>query len=122
MPIWTWEGSNNNTDESEDDSEESDDGSQNLARNELIGNTVWSKCSQCKAENREMDCLCCQEVAALNKKFDKSAVKCTAKSEEFQTLCVNKAVLENVSNWALWFERWSSRKGKYESMIPLCSL
>lgn len=84
------------TDDSEEDSEESDGESQNQATNERIGNTAWCECSQCKVENREIDCLCCQEVAALNEKFDKSSVKCITEDEEFQTLCLNKAVLENV--------------------------
>ena len=48
-----------------------------------------------KAENKEIDCLCCQEVAALEEKFEKSALKCVTKDEEFQTL-VNKTVLENI--------------------------
>ena len=84
------------TDESGEDSEESDGESQNLATNERVGNTAWCECSQCKVENREIDCLCCQEVAALNERFDKLAVNCITEDEELRTLCLNKAVLENV--------------------------
>jgi len=61
-----------------------------------IGNTGWCKCEKCEKETREIDCLCCQEVAALNLKFDISKMDCITDSDEFKTLCLNKAVLENV--------------------------
>ena len=36
-----------------------------------IGNNDWCKCGgNCKIEKRNIDCLCCQEVHALNSKFD----------------------------------------------------
>ena len=60
------------------------------------GTLDWCSCSNCKIEEREIDCLCCQEVAALNEKIDKFGTKCITKAEEFQTLCLNEAVLENV--------------------------
>ena len=41
---------------------------------ERTGNTTWCECCKCKAEKREIDCLCCQVVAALNEKFGKLAV------------------------------------------------
>ena len=40
--------------------------------------------------------MCCLKVTALNEKFDKFSVKCETEAEEFQRLCINKAVLENV--------------------------
>ena len=38
----------------------------------------------------------CLEVTALNETFDKFLVKWVNEVEEFQILCINKAVLENV--------------------------
>ena len=85
------------TDESEEEcSEESDGESQSQTVKERTGNTTWCEYCKCKAGKREIDRLCCQEVAALNKKFDKLAVKCITEAEEFQTFCINKAVLDNV--------------------------
>ena len=84
------------TDESEEEcSEESDGESQSQRVKERTGNTTWCECCKCKAEKREIDCLYCQEVAS-NKKFDKLAVKCITETEEFRTLCINKAVLDTV--------------------------
>ena len=61
-----------------------------------IGNLEWCHCQECKKEDREIDCLCCQEVAALNSKFDTESMNCIIQSSEFETLCLNKTVLKNV--------------------------
>ena len=61
-----------------------------------VGNLDWCECSQCQNETREIDCLCCQEVAALNEKFDENLMTCITESTELQTLCLNRAVLKNV--------------------------
>ena len=60
------------------------------------GNLDWCECLQCQNETREIDCLCCQEVAALNEKFDENSMTCITESTELQTLCLNTAVLKNV--------------------------
>lgn len=57
-----------------------------------IGNVEWCDCQNCKEERREIDCLCCQEVAALNLKFDNSSIACILDSPEFSTLCLNEYV------------------------------
>ena len=75
------------TDEPEDPPQE------DLSR---VGNLDWCKCSKCSVENRKIDCLCCQEVAALNSKFDEGNLNCVVGSVEFETLCLNKLVLLNV--------------------------
>ena len=49
-----------------------------------------------KMKKKEIDCLCCQEVDALNGIFYNEQVKCVVICEEFQTLCLNKVVLKNV--------------------------
>ena len=47
-------------------------------------------------EKREIDCLHCQEVDTLNSKFDCENMSCVIKYIEFEMLCINKLVLENV--------------------------
>ena len=49
------------TDESGECSEESDGESQSQTVKERTkGNTTWCESCKCKAEKREIDCLCCQ--------------------------------------------------------------
>ena len=45
---------------------------------------------------REIDCLCCFEVHALNSKFDTENISCIIQSEEFKMLCTSEIVLKNV--------------------------
>jgi hypothetical protein len=33
-----------------------------------VGNKNWCCCNKCHEEEREIDCLCCQELGALNEK------------------------------------------------------
>jgi len=63
-----------------------------------VGNIDWCKCGgKCKVEKREIDCLCCQEVHALNSKFDaENNIACITELKDFKMLCTNKTVLENV--------------------------
>ena len=44
-----------------------------------VGNNEWCECGNCsRDEKREIDCLCCQEVAAIDdKKFDGNFVLST---------------------------------------------
>ena len=54
-------------------------------------------CLKCKVEEREIDCLCCQELAALNEKLDvEKNATCITEAEEFKILCLNKVMLQNV--------------------------
>jgi len=43
-----------------------------------------------------VDCLFCQEIDALNSKFDNKNIHCITHSTGFTTLCINKLVLANV--------------------------
>ena len=63
-----------------------------------VGNNDWCKCGgNCKTEKRNIDCLCSQEVHALNSKFNaENYIGCITESKDFETLCTNKTVLENV--------------------------
>ena len=48
---------------SESESEEIESERQNETR---VTNLDWGTCGNCKNEEREIDCLCCQEMDALN--------------------------------------------------------
>ena len=82
--------------ESITEDEESSDDDTDKESSIRVKTLHWCSCSNCKIEEREIDCLCCQEVAALNENIEKFSVKCITTATEFQTLCLNKAVLENV--------------------------
>ena len=63
--------------------------------NRRSGNKEWCQCGTCKKEIREIDCLCCQEVATISvDKFESQ--KCITLSQQFKTLCLEKLVLKNV--------------------------
>ena len=63
--------------------------------NRRSGNKEWCQCGTCKKEIREINCLCCQEVAAISvDKFESQ--KCITLSQQFKTLCLEKLVLKNV--------------------------
>lgn len=64
--------------------------------NSRVGHIDWCKCGECRVETREIDCLCCQEVDALNSKFDTEVMNCIIQSKDFDTLCCNETVLKNV--------------------------
>lgn len=61
-----------------------------------VGNLTWCSYLECKIEEREIDSLCCKEVAALWEKFEGVNISCITEVDEFRTLCLNKFVLENV--------------------------
>ena len=132
--------------EVEDEDENDSESKTNLEKSSRVGNLEWCKCGECNIEKREIDCLCCQEVDALNSKFDRENMSCVIKSIEFETLCINKLVLENVlteqhesrgdhmektwSNWSLryaaykqfiWWVFKSLGKGN-RRVIPSCAL
>ena len=54
----------------------------------------WCTCGNFKNQKRETDCLCYQEVDALNGIFHNKQVKCAVICEEFKTLfkqgCIEK--------------------------------
>ena len=82
-------------DESDTESfEEEESYDETTVRDECLN---WCLCLKSKVEKQEINCLCCQELAALNEKtnFEKN-VTCTTEAEEFKTLCLNKVVLQNV--------------------------
>ena len=77
--------------EVEDEDENDSESKTNLEKSSRVGNLEWCKCGECNIEKREIDCLCYQ-----NSKFDCENMSCVIKSIEFETLCINKLVLENV--------------------------
>ena len=79
-----------------EDEDENDSESKTNLKSSRVGNLEWCKYGECNIEKREIDYLCCQEVDVLNSKFDHENMSCTIKSMEFETICINKLVLENV--------------------------
>ena len=104
---------------SEIEDENDSESKTNLEKSSRVGNLEWCKCGECNIEKREIDCLCCQEVDALNSKFDRENMSCVIKSIEFETLCINKLVLEKVltglheSRGDHMEKTWSNRSLRY---------
>ena len=71
--------------EVEDEDENDSESKTNLEKSSRVGNLEWCKCGECNIEKREIDCLCCQEVDALNSKFDRENMSCVIKSIQFET-------------------------------------
>ena len=68
-----------------EDEDENDSESKTNLKSSRVGNLEWCKYGECNIEKREIDCLCCQEVDALNSKFDRKNMSCVIKSIEFET-------------------------------------
>ena len=51
---------------SENSEEESEQQESNQQETSRAGNKLWCVCENCRTETREIDCLCCQEVAAIS--------------------------------------------------------
>ena len=48
------------------DSDSEDNSDTRSCNNKRVDNTNWCKCGQCRKESRECDCLCCNEVSAID--------------------------------------------------------
>ena len=105
--------------EVEDEDEDDLKSKTNLGKSSRVGNLEWCKCGECNIEKREIDCLCCQEVDTLSSKFDCENMSCVIKSTEFETLCINKLVLEIILSGLYELRRdhmeksWSNRSLGY---------
>ena len=76
-------------------SDESNNDSPNYAESNKAGHKLWCIGGRCGKEKREIDCLCCQEVAAiLEENFEGN--QCITMPKQFQILCLEKLVLKNV--------------------------
>ena len=54
-----------------DESEESNSTTSDDSFPERVGNRDWCICQKCNLESRNIDCLCCQEEAAISQdKFE----------------------------------------------------
>ena len=61
----------NSPSDSNSDSDSSVEASQNYNNAQRIGNIIWCQCHCCVIEKRDIDCLCCQEEAAISEdKFE----------------------------------------------------
>ena len=100
--------------EVEDEDENDSESKTNLEKSSTVGNLEWCKCGEYNIEKREIDCLCYQ-----NSKFDCKNMSCVIKPIEFETLCINKFVLENIliglreSRRDHMEKTWSNRSLRY---------
>lgn len=59
------------TEESDYSDSDNDSYGSDFQENSRVGKTTWCLCEQCVIESRDIDCLCCQEVAAISEdKFE----------------------------------------------------
>ena len=74
--------------------EESEGEAESLDFNARVGNTEWCICGgHCAAMSTADECFCCQELDALNQKFDKSSVECITTHSKFRIVCLDIDVL-----------------------------
>ena len=59
-----------------------------------VGNTEWCICGgNCVPMSTADECFCCQELEALNQKFDESGVECITDHAKFRIVCLDTDVL-----------------------------
>jgi len=59
-----------------------------------VGNTEWCICGgNCVPMLTVDECFCCQELEALNQKFDESGVECITDLAKFRIVCLDTDVL-----------------------------
>ena len=67
---------------------------ESLNFNARVGNTEWCICGgNCIAMPTAEECFCCQELDALNAKFDESGVECITSHAKFRIVCLDTDVL-----------------------------
>ena len=71
--------------------------------------------------NRDIDCLCCQEVPAISEE-NFEGDHCITISKQFQTLCLEKIVLKNVLIGLHMTLKVTSLKKKTKSRTDHCTL
>ena len=80
-------------DANEDESCKEGNVSPNIVEINRSGHKDWFICDCCKKEIREIDCLCCQEVAAISE-VNFAGNQFITMSKQFQTLCLEKIVVK----------------------------
>ena len=76
-----------------DSEEEGDEGNGELASFD-VGNIKWCICGgNCVPMSKADECFCCQELEALNQKFDESGVECITDHAKFRIVCLDTDVL-----------------------------
>ncbi|XP_020625490.1 uncharacterized protein LOC110062885 [Orbicella faveolata] len=78
-----------------DSEEEGDEGDGELANFDVrVGNIEWCICGgNCVPMSTADECFCCQELEALNQKFDESGVECITDHAKFRIVCLDTDVL-----------------------------
>ena len=80
--------------EPEESEEESEGEEESLNLNARVGNIEWCICGgNCTAMSTADECFCCQELDALNAKFDESMDECITNHSKFRIVCLDTDVL-----------------------------
>ena len=60
-----------------------------------LGHTNWCRYGRCLPIKKEIECVCCQEVAASDaKRSEQESLACVTYHSEFEVVCLRKSVLE----------------------------
>ena len=77
-----------------DSEEERDEGDGEANFDIRVGNTKWCICGgNCVPMSTTVECFCCQELEALNQKFDESGVECITNHTKFRIVCLDTDML-----------------------------
>ncbi len=74
------------------DSDSSDDDFEGNDDDERLDKFDWCECSNCETMQNARECICCQEWDLLHNRLED--VDCITEHHEFETVCLNTAVLE----------------------------
>ena len=87
-----------------------DDKSQCSTGVERTGSTVWCECGEYKSEKKEIESLCCQEIAALNKANNELAGLCILETkvrwfkrfeiQDSRSDCLGQNIINRSNHWA----------------------
>ncbi|WAR18486.1 hypothetical protein MAR_033417 [Mya arenaria] len=82
--------------ETDGDTDEESLQDHNIIGNDRVGNVgAWCLCGCCSDMQKEIDCLCCRELVAINGKENNEQIQldCICNHPKFSTLCLDRDVL-----------------------------
>jgi hypothetical protein len=80
----------------ERDSSSSDDESPSVHGRREDNELSWCSCGKCARMDKEVECLCCREMAQVNSNLQGSGKACITELPDFQSVCLDPNVLETV--------------------------
>ena len=69
-------------------------------RSDRVGSVSWCTCSNCQPMDRAIECVCCQEISAVENFIEQqeqqgdTVSKCVTLVDDFRMCCLSKTVLE----------------------------